>query len=256
MKREIREVITIDGQQLTRVTTTDSRWYARQLGDEGKTWDYVPSVSWVCSFYHKGDELTRWVAKHGYEQANEIKEAAGEAGDKVHQGVNRLANGGTVAMEDLFTNPNSGEREELSADEYWRLMTFMEWWRKYNPELIRAEYTVWHEKHRYAGTVDLLVRIGDQAWLVDVKTSSQIWPSMEMQVSAYKHADPLLPKGVKLAILQVGYRYNKIQKWKFTEVPDRFPLFLATRKIWKHETDGQKPHQRDYPLSLSLGLVK
>lgn len=252
MKREIR---TVDAEKnLVQITTPDSRWYARIVNQESGNpiWDYVPSTSWICGFYHKSEGLLRFVGKHGYEEAQEIKELAGEAGDKVHQGVNRLVNGGSVAMEDSFISPITNQPEPLTPDEYWRLMTFVEWFEKTRPEVLRTEYTVWHEKHRYAGTVDLVVRIGDEVWLIDVKTSSQIWPSMELQVSAYKHADTSLPKGVRLAILQVGYKANKIQKYKFTEVPDRFPLFLATRKIWKHETNGQKPFQRDYPLSISL----
>lgn len=252
MKREIRVVDESTG--TIQITTPDSRWYARVVNrDDGEpVYDYVPSVSWICSYYHKGEGLLRWVAKHGWDESEEIKELAGESGDKVHQGVRRLATGGTVAMGDSFMSPISNEPEALTPDEYWRLMTFDEWFRKARPQVLRTEYTVWNEKHRYAGTIDLLARINGQTWLIDVKTSSQVWPSMELQVSAYKHADLTLPKGVKLAILQVGYKYNKIQKYKFTEVPDRFPLFLATRRIWKHETDGQKPHQRDYPSSISL----
>ena len=253
MKREIRVVDAERG--WCQITTPDSRWYAREIGHDSSKppiWEYVPSVSWICSFYFKGEGLLRWGAKHGCDEAEEIKELAGEAGDKVHQGVRRLVSGGTINMEDSFISPISGQPEPLTPDEYWRLMTFHEWFEKTRPEVLRTEYTVWNERHRYAGTVDLLLRIGHQVWLVDVKTSLQIWPSMELQVSAYKHADPTLPKNVKLAILQVGYKFNKRQKYKFTPVADQFPLFLATRRIWKKETDGIKPHQREYPLTLSL----
>ena len=50
----------------------------------------------------------------------------------------------------------------------------------------------------------------------------------------------------------MGYRLNKKQKFKFTEVPDKFRLFLAAREIWKNETAGIAPLQREYPLSLAL----
>jgi hypothetical protein len=55
-----------------------------------------------------------------------------------------------------------------------------------------------------------------------------------------------------LGILQVGYKRNK-NGFKFTEVEDQYPLFLATREIWKKETSGQRPLQKDYPLEISLG---
>jgi hypothetical protein len=58
-------------------------------------------------------------------------------------------------------------------------------------------------------------------------------------------------KDFKLAVLQIGYKRNKAG-WKFTEVEDKFHLFLATWGIWANETAGQKPLQRDYPLSLQV----
>ena len=102
--------------------------------------------------------------------------------------------------------------------------------------------------------VDLKCRIKGKLWLIDFKTSADIWPAHELQVSAYKHAD-VNRRTLKIGILQVGYRRNKTKKWKFTEVKDQWPLFLAARKIWGKETEGQKPLQREYPLSLSLSEV-
>ena len=46
-----------------------------------------------------------------------------------------------------------------------------------------------------------------------------------------------------------GYR-------KFTETEDCYGLFVAAREIWKAECSEDKPLQRDYPLSLSLGIPK
>ena len=40
--------------------------------------------------------------------------------------------------------------------------------------------------------------------------------------------------------------------YKFTEVEDQFPLFLAAKQIWAKETKGQVPHQKDYPLKITL----
>ena len=45
---------------------------------------------------------------------------------------------------------------------------------------------------------------------------------------------------IKLAILQVGYARNKAG-YKWTEIEDKFPLFLAARQIWSSETEGQEP---------------
>jgi hypothetical protein len=103
----------------------------------------------------------------------------------------------------------------------------------------------------YAGMVDIKCLISNRLWIIDVKTSPNVWPSMELQVTGYKFADPEA-KTAKLAILQLGYRYNKKQKWKFNEVKYQIPLFRAAYRIWKKETAGQKPLQKDYPLEISL----
>jgi hypothetical protein len=100
---------------------------------------------------------------------------------------------------------------------------------------------------------------GEEYYIVDFKTGQNVWPEYELQISAYKHAVPSDPeiaqamagKEFKLAILQIGYKRNKAG-WKFTEIEDKFPLFLAARQIWQNENPDTKPLQRDYPLSLQV----
>lgn len=253
MKREVRVVDTEKGTIC--ITFPDERWYGVVIGrDEVKRpiYDYMASVSWVSGHYPKGREFYKWLASKGWSEAEEIKSLAGDKGSKVHQAINRLVTGGTVLMSDSFENPRTLQQEELTPEEYFCVMTFHEWFEKTRPEVLAAEYTVINHKLRYAGTVDLLCRIGRTVWMIDFKTSRYIWPSMELQLSAYKHADTAIPKSTKLAILQVGYTPNKKQKYKFTPIPDQFPLFMAARRIWAKETSGDKVFQREYPLSLCL----
>ena len=89
------------------------------------------------------------------------------------------------------------------------------------------------------------------SWIIDFKTSAEVWPSFICQVNAYKYA--LGYPEAKMAILQLGYRRNKA-KWKATEIPDSMPLFEAAYTIWQKEAGSVTPHQIDYPLSLSLKL--
>ena len=106
----------------------------------------------------------------------------------------------------------------------------------------------------YAGTVDLKCRIKsdsyENVWIIDFKTSANIWTEYELQVSAYRHADA---ECQRTGILQVGYKRNKAH-YKFTEVEDKFDLFLTAQKIWKNENDNVTPSQKDYPLSLQLTI--
>lgn len=259
MRIEIREVDRERG--WVQVTGVDERWYARQIptgvGGE-KIWDYVPSVTWQCGYYPKGERFIKWFGKTGWDEAEEIKMAAGDKGSKVHQAAKLMFEGGTVSMGDSFMNPRTMQSEPLTNKEYFCLMTVDEWFRKEQPEIIATEFTVWNERYNYAGTVDLMCRLLSDEYkfprIIDLKTSANIYPEMELQVSAYKHGDGI-PKDARLGILQVGYERNKNQKYKFTGIRDQFSIFRATQGIWAKETAGQKPFQRDYPLSLSLADV-
>ena len=239
MKIEIRKTKE-DG--IIQITTLDERWY--QKGNK-----FVPSVTWIAGHYPKGVAFYKWLADKGWDEAEAIKNAAGDRGSKVHQAIDALINKKSVKMDDKFSV--DGELQELTPEEYEVVMSFASWFNEVKPEVVKSEFVVWNEERNYAGTVDLLCKINGELWLIDYKTSQNLWPEHELQVSAYKHAVEGSPK---LGILQVGYRRNK-NKWKMNEVEDRLELFLAAQKIWAHEQAGVEPKQRDYPRELKLDIV-
>ena len=236
MKIEIRKTKE-DG--IIQITTLDERWYQK----EDK---FVPSVTWIAGYYPKGVGFYKWLADKGWDEAQAIKQAAGDKGSKVHKAVEFLIAGEKLSMDSKFTDSN-GEESELTVEEWECLMSFTDWWKETKPEVLQAEQVVFTD--RYAGTVDLVCKINDEIWLIDFKTSSEIWAEYELQVSAYKHA---LPEVQKIGILQLNYKRNKIKKYKFTEIEDKFELFESAIKIWANENEGVVPKQRDYPASLSL----
>ena len=261
MKVEIREVDNERG--IIQITSPDQRFYARSVKDSNGNpiWDYVPSVTWIADAgYPKDSRFIRWVGEAGNHAAEEKRDFAGDKGSKVHNAVKVLVAGGEVLMDDAFVGTFTNEPTPLTPKEYFALMTFRDWCEEERPEIIASEYTVWNERYRYAGTVDLLCRLKSTQYktvhLIDLKTSANIYPPMRLQVSAYKHADPNLPKGVRLGILQLGYEKNKKQKFKYTSVADCFDAFLAARKLWLDQNPDGVPFQREYPLSLSVaGLI-
>jgi hypothetical protein len=232
--------------KMVQLTTTDERWY--KIGNQ-----FVPSVTWIAGFYPKGVQFYKWLADKGWDEAEAIKQAAGDKGSKVHKACEDILLGHEVKMNDKYLNPSTEQQEELTVQEYECLMSFVEWLKVTNPEVIKTEYTVWNQEHNYAGTIDMKLKINGEPWLVDLKTSLSIWPEYELQLSAYRHAEDEV---CKTAILQIGYNRNKNQKYKFTEIENRFDLFLSAKKIWEHETEGIAPLQRDYPLSLEWKSAK
>jgi hypothetical protein len=249
MKKEIRNVDKKLG--IVQVTTADERWYIRPVTSEKSglpEYKYVPSVTWICDFYPKGVEFYKWMASKGWDESQAIKEAAGTKGDKIHQGVYELSQGNVIKIDSKLLNKDTGEAEEISLEEYEALMSFVAWTKEAKPKFLKSEFVVFNDAQGYAGTIDMEVEIAGEKWIVDIKSSASIYPSHEIQLSAYKHAGF---ENHKIGILQVGYRRNK-NKYKFTEIRDKFAAFLAAQTIWANETEGAAPSQKDYPLELKL----
>ena len=237
MKKQIR---TIDKERgIIQITTTDERWYTLQ--EDGQT-RYIPSVTWICDHYPKGIAFYKWLANHGWDEAESLKNAAGEKGSRAHLAINALINGKTIKMDSVI------DGEELSVEEYECVMSYAAWHKATKPRIIDTEFVVINEEQGYAGMVDILCNISSECWIVDIKTSQYIWPSHELQLSAYRHTEISRPR---IAILQVGYKKNK-RHWKFTEIKNKYKEFLAAKVIWANETRGVQPLQRDYPLEIKL----
>jgi hypothetical protein len=212
-----------------------------------------------------------FLKKNG-EEADQIRDLAGERGSKVHQAIEQLNKGEEVKFNDKFVNNRTGEIEELTADEYYCVMTYRDWWEKEGKDLYEiaaSEDIIWPEVPKtkengdmhseeggilhFAATRDIrLRRKSDGATgTVDVKTSKAIHGSHIIQVSAIAQA----AGDAWQAILQVGYTPNKCG-YKFTEVERDMGIVRAAIAIHRRETSGEKPLQRDYPLAMKLTGVQ
>lgn len=228
---------------IIQITTSDERWYSKEINGNLV---YLPSTTWVTGYYPKGIGYMKWLAAHGWDESQALMEAAGEKGSFTHKAVELLLEGKTIRV-DLAIECN-GQIRELTPDEYLNVMSFVDWHKEFKPKVIKTEHTVFSPHNTHAGTIDFICEIGKELYILDFKTSADIWPSHEIQLTAYRIA---LEMDAKLAILQLGYKRNK-KKWKFTEVEFQPDLWEATYKIWQKECAGIQPLQREYPLELSL----
>lgn len=241
------ETRVIDAEKgIVRVTTESERWYRKTKEDGSTVW--IPSVTWITSFYPKGLSYTKWLAAHGWDESQALMEEAGERGTYSHRACEMLLNGSSIRFDTIVDD------RPLTTIEYANTMSFVDWHSEFKPKVRKTEFTVFSPDDRYAGTLDIDCEIDkpkfEGEWIIDIKTSPNIWPSHELQVSAYKRAHN---KKARMGILQIGYKLNK-RKWKFTEITDQFHLFNAAYAIWKKECEGIVPLQRDYPIELKLNL--
>ena len=126
-------------------------------------------------------------------------------------------------------------------------------------ELSNREIQVITEIARGFGTKEIAERLGLSAKTIEfhrlqavhrmgVKISPAVYPSYEIQVEMYR-----LGVGAdKAAVLLLNVKANKLKKYKFIPTERCTKRYFSLWDIWHHETEGIKPLQRDFPLSLSL----
>jgi hypothetical protein len=56
------------------------------------------------------------------------------------------------------------------------------------PKTIACEQMVYHPTYRYAGTIDWIVDIAGEVWLLDTKSSATMHPATALQTAAYMEA--------------------------------------------------------------------
>lgn len=82
-------------------------------------------------------------------------------------------------------NPADYPPEVAGRVEAWQ--RFVE---RHQPEFVMAEATVFNLTHGYAGTLDIIMDVGGQRWLVDTKTGApNVYESHRLQLAAYAHAE-------------------------------------------------------------------
>ena len=292
MQKTIREVDQERG--IVQITVADERWYMKPSTSETSgipTYKGVPSVTWKASYYPKGVGYYKWLGEHGWDESQALMREAGDKGSRVHLAVEKIIAGEEFRIDTKVADKSIGMELELSYDELVCVKSFCDWRaemeQEYLIETVRSETVVFSEKHDYAGTIDWIVRLtpkaegknplklaGPTIFVVDFKTSQQVWTSAEMQVSAYKKAlesgenpikllndngtetgEMMDVTNIRVAILQLGYKLNK-KYFKFTEVDDCFDMFLVSSKIWEREVGKQEVKVVDFPIVLSAGKPK
>jgi hypothetical protein len=111
---------------------------------------------------------------------------------------------------------------------------------------IEHEKTVFSEKYKFAGTLDLLAKRGNETLLIDVKTSKDgnIYDEVTLQTSAYKQA--LLEEGIKIDRVY-ALALSGTGKPTFKELDDNFKAFRACQILWAWK-NKDKCEKLDYKL--------
>ncbi len=177
------------------------------------------------------------------------KDAAAAGGTKLHAVAEAMGKGEKPDVDDA-TYP--------MAEQYYR--GFIEKHRpQFHPDYI--EFMVVSVEHEYAGTMELACRIGEDLWLLDVKTSTKDiglgprdFPYTEttLQLAAGHFADFVgkpddpkryaIPPATRFGVIAVTATECELVEYSVT--PADFSTFLACRNVWGWNRDRRGEAKR------------
>lgn len=254
MKREKKQV----KDNVVQYTTEDSRFYI--VTDKKGKETIFPSVTFILKSLPLGDQLLRWYCDMGYDHAKEYMEERAIMGSAIHSACEQLmlakSNGEPLTLRYDYIY----EGREISAREWKAILSFAQWWKDITAgstevKVLAVEQNYFDTKLKCAGTVDLVIMIDGVVHVIDLKSSSMIYPSHEVQISVYAKmvADNLkIPlKEVKREILLLGYNKNK-KGYFVKEVENQLHVFKSVKVIHDHYHGEETIDIIELPTEVSL----
>lgn len=236
----------------SQITMNDQRFYKK--GDK-----YYPSVTYILSYYPKGKQFENWLKDKG-EEATDIAEEAAASGTKVHNAIEDLLNGKKL-------NWVTQKGDIIYTEREWKMiLCFREFWETYNPKLIHSEIFIFSDKEGFSGTIDLVVEIEGERYILDIKTSNSLHTIYDLQLSCYATAwNENNPENLvsKVGILWLNAKTRTFNKDKFQgkgwqlvrsdkTIEENFQIFKHIHEIFKIEVGELKPSIATYPTEIQL----
>lgn len=233
------------------INVLDTRFYRRN--DK-----YYASVTSILNYFPKNQFFHSWLKDVGHNSDIIAQKAAGE-GTQVHNAVEAFLNGEEINWLDEYGNA------KYNLDVWRMILRFADFWNTHKPELIATEYHLFSDEHEFAGTADLVVRMFDQLWLLDLKTSNSLHTSYDLQLAAYAtawnetHNEKITHTGilwVKANTRGEG-KGGKIQGkgWELRMISDiekNFKMFKNIQDIYKLENPDHKPYTELLPTTVKI----
>lgn len=239
------------------ITIDDTRYYQ-------KANIFYPSVTYILSHYPKGKGFENWLKENG-EESNIIAAKSAEKGSNVHKAIEEML----LGKEPVWIT-NSGYAN-YALDEWMMILRFADFWNTYKPRLIASEYHIFSHNYKYAGTIDLILELNGEIWVIDIKTSNNLHTTYELQTAAYQEAwnenEENTEKVTRSGILWLKAKTRKLSNdptkiqgkgWSLA-TSDRthernLDIFLKVYDIFKIENPDLRPVSEMYPNSIKLQI--
>jgi hypothetical protein len=154
------------------------------------------------------------------------RDRAANIGTQVHEHIDKIVTGTPVGA------PALPIAAHIASFDAWLAVT--------NPEFEASELTVYSDKHEYAGTLDAIVEIDGEFYVVDYKTSAKgPYPEVALQLAAYARADfGVMRDGrrVEIPTIAGGIVLSIVPPEPAVQMPvdigdEVFEVFLALQKV-------------------------
>ena len=237
--------------EINQISIFDDHFY-ESLTQKG-TW--YPSVTTKLNAYYKGHGLMEWVKSNGF-NADIIMDRAAIQGRNVHNAIDSFLNGVTLTWIEL------DGKENYTLTEWQMINRFMEFYKRFKPEILVHEQKVVSDKMKTGGTIDLICKINNEILLIDYKTGEYLYKSNFIQIATYKamweELNPQYPIS-RLGVLHLNAKTrtkgknNDIQgiSWQVKFADDSYEhlmkLWDATALMFDEENPNYKPKNLVYP---------
>jgi hypothetical protein len=239
-----------------RITMLDARFYQTPSGI------FVPSVTTLLEAFPKSSQFYDWLKKNG-EDSDEIRDEAGRRGSVVHDLTERYDNGEEVSLMD------EQGYIDFKMFEWNCFEKYVEFRNRYEVEIHGIECNMVSETLGMAGTMDrdMTIKIKGKRYLVDIKTSNNIWDEYWLQLVAYQKIAEDLDGANRFdgrAILWLNAKTKTDGKkdaiqgrgWQLIidedDPEEQWQVFLATQKLWKAKNGAMQPRQVSYSLTHAV----
>lgn len=208
--------------------------------------NYYPSVTTIIDkVVAKGYYFRRWLGdSNSFQAAEDYKNEKAEKGTKVHKYCERLAKGEEIDV------------GEDSKEVVKKTQGYLNFHKQEDVRVIDTEFQVVQRNLRYAGTADIWAVVNGETWLIDIKTSSNIYNSHKLQLSFYNRAvedslsAPSKTSADKQGILWLKDRTKK--GYQLKEIPYEPELVTSTMSLYEFVGDMSPQRKEKLPEKLKL----
>ena len=173
---------------------------------------------------------------------NEAAREAADLGTLAHAQcewiVNR-ARGEVVGPDPITAARATGTDAQTCDRALWASMAFDQWVTDHDVRFIESEVVVVDDVVGYAGTADLVAFVDGVRSIIDLKTSSGVWPEMYLQLAAYWNAYNVSTARVsdnveRAYILRLPKKLSdpEFEAVEVTDLPYHFDAFKALAVVF------------------------